>query len=658
MRSALLPPPRTSVRNIIKPCLHGRLVRSGRRLRPYHPFHTSGPQSSAPVLIHLKQLPKAPLAPAAAAAQEPPPQQRRETSTARSSSSSGRGGGSSGRVGGSSGRGGGRGSRGAAPESRHGAAGRGGGNREAGGQDVKPPQWGRQGGRGGGGRGHGGPARGSCSADALRGAPDLRTLMALIEDLAPAWAAAGDVDSLRTAFSVLVRLGSRPGADTRLLPRALTTLAAAYLPLVPGLGDAFSCVAPLYACAKLGFWEGQLPAALLERLGRDGGKLMHGATAQGHSNLWWSLSSADAPPHLITLADGALNASAVCLEQMRPSELGPQACSNILLACARLQRRHDPLLHHLTACLVQLPDAKCQELANSLYALGKLAESCGHKPRQQDLRSLAGRVLQRLLSQQPGRQHGEGFQGDADRFVPQALSNMLLGCAKLGFSQPELVQSMAAALAGSSQRVAEQQLANALYALAALGCSGAGFTSATKQLFDEVRWRLHSTPGHFIPQHLSNLLWALERLRPGGQQEALLQEALAAECRRRLFAGFKPQELGNAAWALARMGFSEQDWYEAAVAAALVSGAMRGANAQAWANMWYALALVRHRPPDALMEATTAALREVTAAAAAAAGDNNGNGGKHASGGRLLGPTPQACSNLLWSLATLGLYQQ
>ncbi|GFR41293.1 hypothetical protein Agub_g1968 [Astrephomene gubernaculifera] len=544
-------------------------------------FHAISAHPFAPVLARFKHVRAAPLAPAAAAAKEPV---------------------------------------------EHGAGRRRGGRREAGGQNSNL-QWDRQ--DGGRGRGHGrcGPSRGTRTV-VLRDIADLRTLVEVVEEEAPAWVAAGDVVSLRAAFSALARLGSRPGANTRLLPRALTTLAAAYLPLVPVLGDAFSCVAPLYSCAKLGFWEGQLPAALLERLGRDGGELMQRANGQGHSNLWWSVSAA--PQHLIPLAGSALNASAVCLEQMRPSELDAQACSNILLACARLQHRHDPLLHHLTACLVQLPDAKCQNLANTLYALGKLAEECGYRP-QQDLRSLADRVLERL-PQQRDRQHEEnrGYQG---QFIPQELSNMLLGCAKLGFSDPNLVHSLATALVDSSQRTNEQDVANALYALAVLGCTGPKTTLAMTQLFAEVQRRLHITPTRFVPQDLSNLLWALERLRPEGQEA--LMEALAAECRRRQFAGFKPQELSNAAWALARMGFSDQGWYEALVAAVMAPGAMRGAKPQDCANLWYALALVRHRPPGSLMEAM--------------AWDKQRPGPLANS---------QNCSNLLWSLATLGLYHE
>ncbi|GFR41421.1 hypothetical protein Agub_g2106 [Astrephomene gubernaculifera] len=504
----------------------------------------------------------------------------------------------------------------------HGAAGSSGGRGEAGRRSG--PLRDRE--RGSRGRGPGSGA-GDARTDRVSGITHLPTLVAIIEENAPKWSAARDVSSLRAAFLTLAKLGSRPGTDTRLLPRALTTLAAAYVPLVPGLRDAFSCTGPLYACAKLGFWEGQLAAALLERLGLDGGELLQRADGKGHGNLWWSVSVA--PKQLVALAEGALQVSSTCLTLKNPSQLASQSCSNILLACARLQRRHDPLLHHLTACLVQLPDAECQHLANSLYALGELAEDCGHKPRKQDLQRLGGRVLERMQQQQgSGRQNGS--LGNHDSFTPQHLSNMLLGCAKLGFSDPGLLHSLAAALGCCSQLAREQELANSLYALAVMGCTGPQYTSSVKQLYAEVLHRLHSQPSRFVPQELSNILWALERLQPDGMDT--LVQALAAECRRRQFVSFKPQDLSNTAWALAKMGYSDQDWYEAVVTAASAPGAMQGARPQEWANLWYALALVRHRPPDSFLEATA---RDGLPCA-----------------------SPQECANLLWSLASLGLYDQ
>ncbi|GFR41515.1 hypothetical protein Agub_g2210, partial [Astrephomene gubernaculifera] len=631
--STLLPYPESATSSPLAPAAAIKEAPQ-QRVPLWYQYHTSGLLPSFSLPPHPQSVLASPLASAFAIREAL--QQRRQTSTASSTSSSSF-----------------RGSKQVAPESLqrpakrgHGEAGRHSGSQS--GRQVSNPsstssrQTKRVAGHSAKGSGSGGgqtelqrgrqaegrnrgPGCSSGGHTTFSNIANLPTLVAAVDENAAALAAARDVVRLRAAFSTLAKLGSRPDADTRLLPRALTTLAAAYLPLVPGLRDAFSCVGPLYACAKLGFWEGQLAAALLERLGRDGGELMQRANAQDHSNLWWSVSVA--PKHLIALAGGALQASSTCLEQMRLSEIDSQACSNILLACARLQRRHDPLLHHLTACLVQLPDANCQDLSNSVYALGELAEDCGHKPREQDLQRLGGRVLEGLQQQQGSGRQG-GNHGNHESFTPQALSNMLLGCAKLGFPDPCFLLPLVAALVRCSQLAREQELANSLYALAVMGCTGPQYTSSVKQLCAEVLHRLHSHPDQFIPQNLSNILWALERLRPDGK-EALVQ-ALAAECRSRKFNGFLPQHFSNTAWALAKMGYSDQAWYEAVVTAASAPGAMQGASTQNWANLWYALALVRHRPPDSFMEA---AARDGLPCA-----------------------SPQECANLLWSLASLGLY--
>ncbi|GFR42274.1 hypothetical protein Agub_g3171 [Astrephomene gubernaculifera] len=373
---------------------------------------------------------------------------------------------------------------------------------------------------------------------------DLPTLLAKAEARAKAW----HPSDLHAAFDNVVKLPGQSADDAKLLHRVLAVLSAAYLPHIPNLAQPHLCTIPLWACAKADYWDRQLVTALLGRLAWDGGRLLVQASGQEHANLWWAMSKA--PKEVVAEADGLLHASAIFVQHMSAQQLSPQNCSNILLACVRLQRRHDPLLHHLAACLVQLlPNTNCQDLANSLYAL------------------------------------------------------------------------------------------------AVLGCSGGAHAAAVQQLCYEVHQRLRGPSAReFVPQALSNLLWALERLRPDDTQE--LVQALAAECRRRSFAGFNAQDISNAAWALAKLWYSEacapsvhqqQDWFKAAAIAASAPGAMSGASAQAWSNLWYAFALVRHRPGPGLLQAVQAdvhleALR------------NRANS--------------QACANLLWSLAGLGSYDQ
>ncbi|PNH03577.1 hypothetical protein TSOC_010351 [Tetrabaena socialis] len=363
-------------------------------------------------------------------------------------------------------------------------------------------------------------------------------------------------------------------------------LAAAYLPLLPRLWEARVCVVPLWACAKAGYWGGGLPAALLQRLGQDGGALMRQATDQGHGNVWWSLSAA--PQDVVTAGqtEEVLLASAESLLRLGAADIGPQECSNVLLACARLaQLRSIPtdLLHHLTACLPTRRDVNDgQHLANGLYALGELFDDCGHTPRPQDLQRLAEAVAERLAC-------GAGVR----RFIPQELSNMLLGCSKLGHDDPALLLPLAS----------------------------------------ELQQQLLQQPDAFSQQALSNSLYALGVLGCVAPEYGPVVAVLAAECKRRRFAGFKPQELSNSVWALAKLGCqNDQGLFAAAVAAAVQPDVAQQLMAQGWCNLWYGLALVGHWPDAAFLERTVAASGLLRTCAKG-----------------------QECVNLLWSLATLGV---
>ncbi|PNH12698.1 hypothetical protein TSOC_000340, partial [Tetrabaena socialis] len=477
------------------------------------------------------------------------------------------------------------------------------------------------------GRGRGG-GRGDPPAD-------LPSLAADVE----ARAAAMDVRALCTAFNSACKLGMAPGQRprdndpqrTELLHRTFATLAAAYLPRVPGLQDAKSCVIPLWSCAKAGYWGGGLVVALLQRLGRDGGALMRQANDKDHANVWWCLASA--PPELRARVEVAqlLQASSRGLLLLPPAKVGPQACYNVLWGCTKLGVPDLGLPHFMTACLLPaLQDAKCQVLATALYALGELREDYGHQPRPQDLQRLAAEVAGRLafLPQAVG---GGRFEGRGS-FNEQDLSNMLLGCSKLGLTDPDLLRPLAAAAGHIAGRMTEQALANSLHSLAVLDCNGAAYAPPVRCLTMEVQQRLQRQPDAFEPQALSNMLYALAEL--GFKDPAYAPVvALAAECKRRSFAGFNAQNLSNSAWALAKMGYgSDQAWFESAVAAAVQLGIAGVFAPQAVANLWYALALVRFRPVAAYLEGTVAASELLRTRA-------NGQG----------------CTNLMCSLAILGI---
>ncbi len=215
-------------------------------------------------------------------------------------------------------------------------------------------------------------------------------------------------------------------------------LAERFLPLVLYLPHPKYCVMPLWACAKTQYgWagdgEGDVPLAeaLLRRLGDDGCALLQQANAQDHSNLWWALSEAP-NPELVAAQGQLLAASAECLVGMRGKGVVPQVCSNVLLACARLQYKDARLVHHMTRCLVEFSDPDAQALANALYALGELREDCGHVPHPEDLDRLVGAVVQRLCGGlQEGQRRLRVNGAAAPVFSGQDLSITLYGMALL-----------------------------------------------------------------------------------------------------------------------------------------------------------------------------------------------------------------------------------
>ncbi|KAG2497923.1 hypothetical protein HYH03_004186 [Edaphochlamys debaryana] len=339
-----------------------------------------------------------------------------------------------------------------------------------------------------------------------------------------------------------------------------TDLAAAYLPLVPQLRTFADCIIPLYACSEAGYWgpgpaggKGGLAVALLQRLSEKDYALLRprktgdwaassrvpakpSKADQDHANLWRALAAAPAGARACVNARGLLTASAEVIYKLET--LSEQACSNILLACARLKLRgFDRLAHHMTARLVELgAEAACQALANGLYALGELAEDVGHKPRPEDLQGLAREVVTRL-SAGPGR----------DSFKPQELSNMLYACAKLGFTAPALVEPLSAAAGRAAIRMKPQELANSAWALAKMGHTDQGWYAGAVAAAER--------PGAMqgaVSQGWANLWYALALLYDERLVDALagrLGELLGQDPKQ-----LKGQNLCNSLWALAVMG--------------------------------------------------------------------------------------------------------
>lgn len=215
-----------------------------------------------------------------------------------------------------------------------------------------------------------------------------------------------------------------------------------------------------------------------------------------------------------------------------------------------------------------------------------------------------------------------GGKGDrAQRgFTDQGISNILLGCAKLGLQDGEAVQLLAAASGVAGGRMKEQAIANSVWALGKLlggggdtvfqaaspAVAGRKCSTATaisiSRLLQEIQRRFgkvqqeqqeHHSPFRpkrpafiaapvFTSQELSNMLYCMALLQPyisaavksglAGENATLCltaaAQALAEECIRQSFQGFKPQNLANATWALAKMSHADQGLFAAAVAAA------------------------------------------------------------------------------------------
>ncbi|KAG2497882.1 hypothetical protein HYH03_004148 [Edaphochlamys debaryana] len=359
---------------------------------------------------------------------------------------------------------------------------------------------------------------------------------------------------MNRAISYANKLASASPEDAALRKRIFDALSGAYLQLLPRLRTAPDCTIPLYACSRAKYWgpastggKGGLAVALLQRLSEKECALLWGEwkeqSDQSHSNLWLALAealkSAEGRQVLSSIdLPRLLEASAVGLLSTR--ELAPQACSNILLACARLKWRNDRLAHHLTECLLeQGHKAKNQELANAVYALGELAEDVRHMPRPEDLQGLVQEATARLASPR-----------GASTFIPLDYANMLLGCAKLGFKD-----------------------------------------SALEPLVVAAGQAVH---------HMS------------------------------------AQEFANTVWAVAKTGLADQGWYASAVKVVEQAGLFAATSPQNWSNLWYALAVVRHRPASGRLLGLTV----------------------NAAGALRQGADYQTCANSLWALANLRLYDE
>ncbi|KAG2499139.1 hypothetical protein HYH03_002722 [Edaphochlamys debaryana] len=410
----------------------------------------------------------------------------------------------------------------------------------------------------------------------------------------------------------LLQDSTRSADDTALCHRILDTLVAAYQTMLSdGLrfSNAVDAIIPLHACAKAGYWQRGFIEELLRRLSARGGALLRSNTSarkaawsspppaqadgpisvdRDVADLWWSLSFA--PPSVRSSVDleHLLDASAEALLDLE--DLDAEACSRILHACARLGLRNERLAQHLTARLGRTGAAEYgPALANAMRAIQALTALAGagtSLPRSQlDADPEEAELAAELAAGREGRV--EELGAPAVGFSPNARSE--------GIAQDELGEQSAAPgpapgllPLAQGERYLPLTLANVLQSCASLECAD--------------------------PSIIGPLAEAAGRAAPF----------------------MTPHSLANATRALAKLGFAEQGVYAALAEAAAQPGVMQGAKPRDWADLWYALTLVRHRPQTPHLLARTA---------------DAADGLRH-------GSSSPVCASLLWSLAVLRLYDE
>jgi hypothetical protein len=354
-------------------------------------------------------------------------------------------------------------------------------------------------------------------------------------------------------------------------------------------------------------------------------------------------------PHLQQLLDqGAQHLPALLTTQGSAA----QNVSLTLLACAYAGYTGDlgpvtqALASNLAGCL---QDAKPQNLANIVWALGKLFELGQEERQQADVQPMS--YSQQLFSYVLSglyRQLGDTKLLD--------ISNAVYGCALAGHVKgvPQLLDSVCQQPQVMA-RAGPQEWSNTIWAAAKLGCVEQGSV---------LLERLAGQPqvmAKAVPQNWSNALWAAatmyESVAAQGYQEglarqlqrsgdamleALLQQPQALQ-------GSHPQAWSNTLLASAKLKNVQQG----SVLLKMLAGqphVMARANTQEWSNTLWSAATLHQTAVDASTSAIVI--------------------GELQKGGHLLlqacafsptatqGAKPQEWSNTLWAAAVLRWYDQ
>lgn len=453
----------------------------------------------------------------------------------------------------------------------------------------------------------------------------------------------------------------------------MRTLARTLLPLLPGTLSPSHCVVALRACSLTGYGLGTnqgggdepLPDMLLGQLQFKYGKPLEELLSDSEqATLWLALGEA---PELARSCPELLAAIASRLLQLGPKDLSPRACSKLLRASARLlplvqlPTGPDPLLHHLTSCMlatmqpaepptangwgrpVQPPTTNDRDLARAWRALGELVEDCGHAPREHTMRGLHAAVVKLVARKEKPR-------GDP-AYAGQDLADLLVGCCLLREANQGLLVKLVTVAGLTARRYKEDTLAEVVWAVGGLleaGCvdvSNPEVVQGVTQLAVETLRRLRRLPQDFPMPAVAGLVRGyalmLAAIDRSGQEVNTVNvvgagRALTALSHERGFEGLSPNELSVVALSMGQFGFRNQGAYAAVVQAALEPAFYRRADVRTWRRLWEALAAARNQPAAELAAHAAAVMQKAR--------------GRRASS--------SDCVSMLRSLAVLGVYDK
>ena len=205
------------------------------------------------------------------------------------------------------------------------------------------------------------------------------------------------------------------------------------------------------------------------------------------------------------------------------------------------------------------------------------------------------------------------------------IANVIYSMSKLHQmgvrADPGLLETMQRRATATAGEFVPQAVSNVLWALATMG------ERADRGLLEAMQRRATATAEDFKPQEVANLLWALATMgvrADRGLLEAMQRRATA------MAVDFKPQEVANLFWSLATMGgVADRGLLQAMQRRATATAGET--KPQEVANLLWSLATMGERAdpglPEALQERATATAGEFK---------------------------PQEVANLLWALATMG----